>query len=195
MFVRKNCKLTILKWSLNICNSFLTSTSAMKASSGSSSLSEPPPDCICWRVGEFSAGMYGRSTLVLDSSSSSSKYLVEITKIQFYIHSIPEATLHIEQKICIHACVYGKDVILTHFPHQNLLFLSLFYRMMGADGSSHIPHWTLWDQMMCEICEACGVPLFCPQGQILQTQTLASLLDHLCSSSWLCCENKRQNKF
>lgn len=39
------------------CNFLLTSTSAMKASSGSSSLSEPPPDCICCRVGEFSAGM------------------------------------------------------------------------------------------------------------------------------------------
>lgn len=35
----------------------LTSTSAMKASKGSSSLSEPPPAFICCRVGEFSAGM------------------------------------------------------------------------------------------------------------------------------------------
>lgn len=56
--------------------SLLTSTSAMKASSGSSSLSDPPAACICCRVGEFSAGMYGKSTLLLDSSSSSSKYLV-----------------------------------------------------------------------------------------------------------------------
>lgn len=166
----------------------------MKASNGSSSLSEPPPDCICWRVGEFSAGMYGRSTLVLDSSSSSSKYLVEIYKgADFYsFNTINHLTP--ELKICKHTCVYGKDLILTHFPHQNLLFLSLFYRMMGAAGSSHIPHLTLWDRMMCEIYEAGGVPLFCLQGQILQTQTLASLPSHLCSSSWLCCENKRQNK-
>lgn len=59
-------------------NAALTSTSAIKASRGSSSLSEPPPppppppDWNCFLVGEFSAGIYGRSAL-LDSSSSSSK--------------------------------------------------------------------------------------------------------------------------
>lgn len=47
----------------------------MNASRGSSSLSESADlEWNCWRVGEFSAGMYGNSTL-LESSSSSSKYL------------------------------------------------------------------------------------------------------------------------
>lgn len=47
----------------------------MNASRGSSSLSESADlELNCWRVGEFSAGMYGKSTLLL-SSSSSSKYL------------------------------------------------------------------------------------------------------------------------
>lgn len=55
-YVKNKDKATTLNFKAHL---LLTSTSAMKASSGSSSLSEPcpPPDWICFRVGEFSAGM------------------------------------------------------------------------------------------------------------------------------------------
>lgn len=66
--------------------------------------------------------------------------------------------------------------------------------MMGAVGSSRIPHLTLWRQMMCEMSEGVAVPLFSLQGKILQIQTLASHPDHLCSSSWQRYKTKRRNK-
>lgn len=148
----------------------------MKASSGSSSLSEPPA-CICCRVGEFSAGMYGKSTLLLDSSSSSSKYLWEN-------NSYEVMTLKHHKKLFL------ADLILTHFPHQNLLFWILSCKTMGAVDFFHL---ILGGQMMCESFEGVAAPPSSQQGKILQTQILASHPDHLYSSSWLSCRKKRRN--
>lgn len=80
--------------------------------------------------------------------------------------------------------------MLTHFPHQNLLFWILFCRMMGAADFFHL---ILGGQMMCENSEGLVAPPSSLQGKILQTRTLASHPDLLCSSSWLSCGNKTRN--
>lgn len=149
----------------------------MKASKGSSSLSDPPPACICCRVGEFSAGMYGKSTLLLDSSSSSSKYLWENNTYEVMM-------------IKRHNKWFLEDSILTHFPHQNWLFWILSCRTMGAADFSHL---LLGVRTTCGNFEGVAAPLSSLQAKIPQTQILASHPDHLCSSSWLSCGSRKRN--
>lgn len=131
----KDVHIIKLKWSYD----HLTSTSAMKASSGSSSLSEPPPDFICCRVGEFSAGIYGRSMLLLDSSSSSSKYLGDkIVKHNELYHSDPTIPIkHLRFSLRFNVNLFIK------WTHSMCVYSRIFLIKIRSLGPYLVKWWKL----------------------------------------------------